>query len=167
MSIEAVGSLEGEELGPNDTDSCDEGTLGGRKVEANIHEQRLYSRLIHSSNQSMEEAKQLNDKKRKFSEINLANRVKHLHEDQANARIKLFDGSAVRVAKSTTVQPMACGFEVGCRHNGEDGVSAWDVAEHVGNAEFGSVARDLNDAGVFEAIGDALEVIGNEITKND
>lgn len=32
-----------------------------------------------------------------------------------------------------------------CSHNGRPGVSDWDLYEHVGNGEFGSVARDIYD----------------------
>lgn len=36
-------------------------------------------------------------------------------------------------------------IHLACSHNGRPGVSDWDLYEHVGNGEFGSVARDIYD----------------------
>ncbi len=51
---------------------------------------------------------------------------------------------------NTEVDNQTCSYndsitnnDYGCQHNGQAGVSAWDIAEHIGNGEWGSAARDV------------------------
>lgn len=56
-----------------------------------------------------------------------------------------------------------------CPHNGQDGISVTDVAEHIGNGEYGSAGRDFveSDWGqqAIQGVQDAVQTIGDEMQK--
>lgn len=55
-------------------------------------------------------------------------------------------------------------FVRACDHNGRGDTSLADIAEHVGNGEFGSAARDMMES---QSTRDAFETIGEQIIRNE
>lgn len=60
---------------------------------------------------------------------------------------------------------------VGCVHNGGSDITAADIAEHIGNHEFGSAIRDVAQTDVGKAAidfgKDVLDAVAKEVNRDD
>jgi len=79
----------------------------------------------------------------------------------ANAAMGTFGGQNTANKTSNTYQSTPR-MNTNCQHNGKDGVSPGDIADHVSNAEIGLA---LNDAGVDigQTTNDICDALGREV----